>query len=608
MSLFSYANDRVLWFIVVGTLATACYVIPSHLQHLKAITEAPSRPTSDDVKKDEPQEENTDEENLRPSTLRGLYNGTSPDIRSDVIKIVATRITRPETRKAILQDLASQNPHKRDRAIKALHLVCFNPYGRVIDVRTCFDQGEIFAALATALCNLLPLHERPKPGDDLPPSPIYPLKRPAQERALLSILDFWLSAPDSVLPGGRNKMMHAVIHSGLISLWLVNYPFPCALRPTQTTRKSSVYGLFIDENGDPNSWYSDDPAMGRVFLTLKKIPEIRKLLWHMGLDVPPIKPRPRGVDAAQETHCDNPYCASCNERGLTHVPTTEAEYEEWASHVISAASQNTHYLDTLLTGASVTVEQRPGFSYVLDPDHDEGHEETASDHEWAIQRDRTPAPRRLRYAPSARFTETFHSVYGSGELDTHPTHERLPIALRLARDSEREYLANQEHMPIAQDREATTTEGWSLLSPTTTTTTTNHLGNLTDWPELHPPSTENDVDHDTDADVPMHDAADAAVVYLDAATGVAHVPPRNNRASAVRRERGSAAEEQLRRRHREAVVVAERGERLGRGNILEPLLSNGSNGGGGRDGGGSHVRMNGVGAGTGAGAATQDAD
>jgi hypothetical protein len=66
----------------------------------------------------------------------------------------------------------------------------------------------------------------------------------------------------------------AALEAGIVSRWLANYPFPCAL--TEPSRRQDVVILM-------KTWWADDAVMSAIFGTLSSHPEGAKQLRKHGL-------------------------------------------------------------------------------------------------------------------------------------------------------------------------------------------------------------------------------------------------------------------------------------------------------------------------------------
>ena len=149
----THSDDRILWILVGLGLFIAAKAIPANLKYIRQLTQV----RGEDVP---PQRSNEDVERaLKTETLQKLAAGRSYEIRSSAIKIIAERCFTGPALLLLLEDLASRDPDRRDKAIHALKL--FVSHRSVRDSPKLFliTTGQAFHAMVTALVNLLPQHE-----------------------------------------------------------------------------------------------------------------------------------------------------------------------------------------------------------------------------------------------------------------------------------------------------------------------------------------------------------------------------------------------------------------------------------------------------------------
>ena len=232
----TYVQEALFVAAVIGSLVWAYNAIPAGLQEVKdaARSPAPEEPKQPQAKQLDPDAENK----IELDTLQVLSQGHSFPLRNAAIKIVTSRATNNENRDILLRLLASSREHDRDKAINALSLLFYGSEGKEHPYRNSlherFQDRKAFDAMVTALVNLLPYHEaasRDVSRHSLdPPSPIRPLYRPSNEKALMRMLIIALRGGHrSHLVTKDNKHLDIALDAGLVSRWLQHYPFPCAL-------------------------------------------------------------------------------------------------------------------------------------------------------------------------------------------------------------------------------------------------------------------------------------------------------------------------------------------------------------------------------------------
>ncbi|KAL2436759.1 hypothetical protein ABEF95_014081 [Exophiala dermatitidis] len=295
-------SNRALLVVLLVGLGTAIYTVPRLLRRVKDEAKAPQPEPPPAPKRLQKDSENS----LKIETLRTLADGYSHELRTSAVKIVASRTARSSTKSLLLRDLASKDYNRRDNAINGLWMILYHPSlngnnnggGKVM---TEFHDAETATATVRALINVLPLHNindhQPEaeasavPNDSqrkkklaVPPSPVRPAHRPAHEVSLLIILNNILSysARRMARPISGNEAMEAALDAGLVTRWLANYPFPCALAEKENLgfnfKKSDVARLF-----DRMAWLTDDLLMADIVLEVMQCPRGRKEMRAVGL-------------------------------------------------------------------------------------------------------------------------------------------------------------------------------------------------------------------------------------------------------------------------------------------------------------------------------------
>ncbi|RMZ83456.1 hypothetical protein DV737_g1553, partial [Chaetothyriales sp. CBS 132003] len=230
------------------------------------------------------------EDQIDAETLHTLSKSPNYELRNAAIKIFIDRAVRPESRQLLLEDLRSVDLEKQQKAIKSLSLLLHDidlddserHKKRRLELGQC---KETYQSLVTALINVQSQHKRPqreaaKNGPTwmtkVPPSPILPLRRPPQESELMMLLTYTLInyKGDPIDPIGT------ALQAGLVSQWLANYPFPCALPDYSMAnfKKSDVVTLF-----ESSAYEADDALMSRLIGLLTKDPRAMKELRNAGL-------------------------------------------------------------------------------------------------------------------------------------------------------------------------------------------------------------------------------------------------------------------------------------------------------------------------------------
>ncbi|KAL4969242.1 uncharacterized protein BDV14DRAFT_196066 [Aspergillus stella-maris] len=197
---------------------------------------------------------------LKLDTLLKLSNSTSYDLRSAALRIIAERSVKSDTRDLLLEDLSSKNPTRRDKAVSAVFFLVSNRALSRTSVCGHLKDIQTYTALINCLCNFLDEHVE-KTSDTI--SPIFPRTRPLGEVKAMRTLNILLQ-----------ENIPAALEAGVVSRWLSNYPFPCAL--TEPSRRQDVVILM-------KTWWSDDAVMSAIFATLSSHPEGAKQLRKHGL-------------------------------------------------------------------------------------------------------------------------------------------------------------------------------------------------------------------------------------------------------------------------------------------------------------------------------------
>ncbi|KIW16948.1 hypothetical protein PV08_04139 [Exophiala spinifera] len=274
---FVSSNRFVAVILVIG-LATVCYSVPGLLQQVKDAARAPEPDPPPPRKRLQKDSENS----LKIGTLRTLADGYNYELRTSALKIVNSRTVHSRAKDLLLRDLASKDYERRDKAINALLLLLKqqHTHSRRSSLLAEFDISKRLKATVQALINVLPLHE-PLGHEEkgLPQSPILPPSRPAQEESLLVILNYMLTEETS-----GNVMdeppIYSALAAGLVTKWLVKYPFPCALPENQgyNFKRSDVARLF-----ERSAWKSDDHLMAGIIFQVVHHPRGRKQMREAGL-------------------------------------------------------------------------------------------------------------------------------------------------------------------------------------------------------------------------------------------------------------------------------------------------------------------------------------
>ncbi|KAK7896891.1 hypothetical protein LTR67_004778 [Exophiala xenobiotica] len=280
-----FSSNGFLAVVLIVGLGTACYSIPSLLQQVKDAARAPKPeppPPRNRLQKDS-------ENSLRIDTLHTLADGYSYELRNSAVKIVTSRTIHSRAKDLLLRDLTSRDYERRDNAINGLLMMLRHQSlnDRYQNLGTDFNIAKRIKATVRALVNVLPMHadhgghEQQKRGL-LPPSPILPVTRPAQEESLLVILNYMLTEEPArnVVRVGEEPAISAALKAGLVTKWLARYPFPCALPENQgyNFKRSDVARLF-----ERMAWKTDDHLMAGIIFQVVHHPLGRKQMREAGL-------------------------------------------------------------------------------------------------------------------------------------------------------------------------------------------------------------------------------------------------------------------------------------------------------------------------------------
>ncbi|KAL3475336.1 hypothetical protein BJX99DRAFT_229708 [Aspergillus californicus] len=250
----SSMSDRLLWLCLGVSLFFAVRGIAADLYRVNELTEIKNDESDDKIIS-----EGT-EDALKLDTLLKLSNSTSYDLRSAALRIIAERSVKGDTRDLLLKDLASKHPEQRNRALNAMYFLVSNRALSRTSVCSRLKDLAAYTALVDCLCNFLDEHVE-KTSATI--SPILPQTRPLGEKKALNTLNILLQ-----------ENTPAVLEAGVISRWLVKYPFPCAT--TNPSRRQDVVMLM-------KTWWLDDAVMSSIFATLSSHPDGAKQLRKHGL-------------------------------------------------------------------------------------------------------------------------------------------------------------------------------------------------------------------------------------------------------------------------------------------------------------------------------------
>jgi hypothetical protein len=262
MSFFD--SNRLLWAVVLISLGSAYYTVPTLLQRVKDAARAPQPEPPPPTKRLQKDSENS----LKIETLRTLADGYSYELRTSAIKIVASRTIRSSTKILLFRDLASKDYVRRDNAINALWMLLYHPALNDTKLTDELTDYRAVSSVVEALIHELPAHNvsstsQAEEAGKMPPSPLKPARRPAHEASLLIILNHMLRQ-HIMQRLGRDKTNSAMDHAldaGLVSRWLAKYPFPCAVPENAKFgfKRSDVARLC-----ERSAWGLDDPLMADI--------------------------------------------------------------------------------------------------------------------------------------------------------------------------------------------------------------------------------------------------------------------------------------------------------------------------------------------------------
>lgn len=248
------SSDRLLWLFLGVSLFFAVRGIAAELRQVRDLTEIKQ------VEKEDRIINQGTEDALKLETLLKLSESTSHDLRAAALRIICERSTNSATRDLLLQDLASKNKEKRHQAVTAMYfLVSHRPLLRT-SVSSRLKDPPTYTALVDCLCHFLEEHVEETGTTE---SPILPKTRPLGERKALNVLNIILQ--ENVL---------AALEAGVVSRWLVKYPFPCAV--AQPSRRQDVVLLM-------KTWWSDDAVMSSIISVLSSHSEGAAQLRKYGL-------------------------------------------------------------------------------------------------------------------------------------------------------------------------------------------------------------------------------------------------------------------------------------------------------------------------------------
>ncbi|GKZ37866.1 hypothetical protein AbraIFM66950_009693, partial [Aspergillus brasiliensis] len=250
----SHMSDRVVWVCLGVSLFFAVRGIVTDLRRVRELTEIKH------VEKEDKMISEGTEDALNLDTLLKLSDSTSYDLRAAALRIIAERSTKGETRDLLLRDLASRNKQRRGKALNAMHFLVSNRALSRTSVCTRLKDLATYNALIDCLCIFTDEHLEETTTTI---SPILPKTRPPGEKKALSILNIILQ-----------ENVPAALEAGIVSRWLVKYPFPCAL--SEPSRRQDVVLLM-------KTWWMDDTVMSAIFGTLSSNPEGAKQLRKYGL-------------------------------------------------------------------------------------------------------------------------------------------------------------------------------------------------------------------------------------------------------------------------------------------------------------------------------------
>lgn len=148
-----HSGDRILWILVGLGLLIATKAIPANLNYVRQLTEVK-------IEDETSQRKNCDVERaVKTKTLEKLAAGRSYEIRSCAIQLIAERCITGPSLILLLDDLASRDSDRRDKAIQALRLFVSPRAIQDSQKTALLTTGQAFHAMITALVNLLPQHD-----------------------------------------------------------------------------------------------------------------------------------------------------------------------------------------------------------------------------------------------------------------------------------------------------------------------------------------------------------------------------------------------------------------------------------------------------------------
>ncbi|OXV09327.1 hypothetical protein Egran_02917 [Elaphomyces granulatus] len=248
-------DDRILWLFLGVSLFFAARGIAAQLRQIRELTLIKHKENKEKIISQ------GTEDALKLETLQKLSESSS-DLRAAALRIVSERSTKDVTRKLLLEDLASKDRGRRNKALTAMYFLVSNRSLSRTSVSGQLKDLRTYAALIDCLCNFLDEHTE---ETSTTVSPILPKTRPVCEKKALSTLNFIL---------GEN--ISAALEAGIVSRWLLKYPFPCAVGPEP--RRHDVVQLM-------ETMWSDDPVMSSIIRTLSGHRDGKRQLRKYGLMV-----------------------------------------------------------------------------------------------------------------------------------------------------------------------------------------------------------------------------------------------------------------------------------------------------------------------------------
>lgn len=194
------------------------------------------------------------------------------------LRIISERATKESSRDILLEDLASNNKRRRDRALTAIHFLVSSRARKLPTYTLIYQKKEMliisivarsisplrlqdqpaFTALIDCLCNFLSEHTEETGTSN---SPVLPKTRPPGEKKALATLNILLA--DNV---------PTALDAGVVTRWLANYPFPY-LREDDNNNDSNEEPRRKDLVYLMQEYYLDDALMSSIFSTLVMHPE-----------------------------------------------------------------------------------------------------------------------------------------------------------------------------------------------------------------------------------------------------------------------------------------------------------------------------------------------